>query len=175
MIAEAEKKLRGRKLAVTFLRKDMRRFAIPVRVGLVTSFFDSLNHLLSTSDLLMTFRRVFSSLEEGAYFIFDVNNEHCYRTVWRQTEAIRRRDFALVLNNRYDPDTRLAEANVSIMVKGRTGEEEYHEVVRERWYPGEEISAALQEAGFQVRTAEDFNFTHNPEVGDLKTWWVAQK
>jgi hypothetical protein len=33
----------------------------------------------------------------------------------------------------------------------------------------------LEKAGFVVRECEEFNFTSNPGVGNIKTWWVAQK
>jgi hypothetical protein len=49
------------------------------------------------------------------------------------------------------------------------------EIVNERWYPNDEIASLLERAGFDVLQVEDFNFTDRPEVGNIKTWWVAKK
>ncbi len=48
------------------------------------------------------------------------------------------------------------------------------EIVQERYYPSEEIEKLLSRSGFRVVECNDFNFTHDPLVGNVKTWWVAK-
>ena len=161
-------------LPLTFLQQDMRELRIPEKVFLVTSFFDSLNHLLSEEDLLKTFQAVRASLTQGGYFVFEVSNERCYETLWTKSETLRLPLFTLVLQNSYEPATRVATSNVTISQRREHGFEERQEIVHERFFPGEAVKNLLEKAGFRIELCEDFNFTLHPEIGKLKTWWVAR-
>jgi hypothetical protein len=176
MIERALAKSAPLRLPVSFLQQDMREFRLPREVHLVTSFFDSLNHVLSLVDLAEVFRRVHAALHPGGWFVFDMNNELCFTLLWTKSELISHDDFVLELDNSYDRGTGLAECRVTLT--GRVGGAELvpqMEVVREKWYPAPTVREALLNAGFTVRASEDFNFTLNPDVGKIKTWWVAEK
>jgi SAM-dependent methyltransferase len=175
MIRVASAKRAGWKLPVTFLCQDMRRVRIPQRVTLVTCMFDSVNHLLSRRNLLAAFRAVHASLLPGGYFVFDVNNERCYRTLWRQTEVIHHKAFTLILRNSYDPARHLGQVQVTLFGLYGTTYARSDETVRERLYEDGELRELLERAGFRVRQREDFNFTTVREIGEIKTWWVAQR
>ena len=183
MIACAAAKSEGTKLPLSFLRQDMRELRLEAPVHLATSFFDSLNHLLDEAELLETFRRVFLSLLPEAWFVFDTSNKRCFSTLWTMAETITTDEFIMTLENSYDPKSRLGKSVVTLedlpaggpaaspnaMVRRET------ETVLERCYGTGEIWGMLEKAGFVVRECEEFNFTSNPGVGNIKTWWVAQK
>jgi len=57
---------------VGLLQQDIRCLQLPQPVDLVTANFDTLNYLLSGSDLGQTFRRIYVNLRPGGYFIFDL-------------------------------------------------------------------------------------------------------
>jgi SAM-dependent methyltransferase len=174
MLAEAAAKLGGSSLRVSLLHQDMRELALPHRVDLATSFFDSLNHLLTAADLSTAFRRVRESVVPGGWFVFDTSTERCFTSLWTRSETFREREFSLELDNSYDRTARSAVCNVTLHVHGEEGNVELRETVRERFYTAAEVSALLAESAFTVRQCEDFNFTTNPAVGKLKTWWVAE-
>jgi SAM-dependent methyltransferase len=175
MLRVASAKSAGWKLPVTFLCQDMRRVQLPRPVTLVTCMFDSINHLLSRRDLLAAFRAVHASLLPGGYFVFDVNNERCYRTIWGQTDVVHHKAFTLILRNSYDPTRHLGKVQVTLFRLEGTTYVRSDETVRERWYAEKELHDLLEQAGFRVRQREDFNFTAVREVGEIKTWWVAQR
>jgi SAM-dependent methyltransferase len=174
MIERAEAKAAPLRLPVSFLRQDMRSFRLPGEVNMVTSFFDSLNHILSPGDLAGVFRRVHAALRPGGWFVFDMNNELCFSLLWTKSELVTHDDFLLELENSYDRGAGLAECRVTLT--DRTGEQAQQvEIVRERLYTAPVVREALEGAGLIVRACEDFNFTLNPDVGKIKTWWVAEK
>jgi ubiquinone/menaquinone biosynthesis C-methylase UbiE len=175
MITEARRKCPARAEHITFVHADMREFTLTSHVHLATSFFDSINHLLTQRDLLKTFRTVAANLEPGGLFVFDVSNELCYRTLWMQTETIRHKEFTLVLRNRYRPRTKTAVSHVTLFRRVGNRTRRSVESVRERCYSSEQVYEALRSAGFTVLQAEDFSFTNNPAAGKLKTWWVARR
>jgi len=174
MIAQASEKLSRLSLPVTFLRQDMRELSLPRPVHLATSFFDSLNHLLTEADLGEAFRRIRRSVLAGGWFIFDTSTERCFTSLWTRSETFHQRGFTLVLDNSYDSTAKSALCNVTLDVNRDGGIVRLKETVRERFYAVEEVSGLLAGAAFAVRECEDFNFTSNPAVGKLKTWWVAE-
>jgi len=175
MLQEARKKLAPRRPRITFLRQDLRTFSLPVCVHLATCLFDSLNHLLSVRDVQKAFRRVYATLLPGGYFVFDLNNELCYRTLWTQNEVIHQDDFTIALQNTYHPRKRLGESHVTLFVRRGRVFERMSETVLERLYSIDQITLLLEQAGFRSLENTDFNFTDRPEIGNIKTWWVAQK
>jgi hypothetical protein len=137
--------------------------------------FDAINHLTSPRDVQRCFQRVYDALLPGGYFVFDVNNELCFRTVWRQTEAIHGDDYTIILQNSFAMRKRLAKSHVTLFVKKGNYFERKTETIRERYYPRQEIDSALRRVGFCMLECEDFNFTPNPLVGEIKTWWVVRR
>ncbi|MGB5874111.1 MAG: class I SAM-dependent methyltransferase [Bacteroidota bacterium] len=161
--------------SVRFLLEDMRDFRLPEKVDLVTCMFDSINHLPASRDVLATFRSVYASLREGGFFVFDVNNERCYRTLWTRNEAVHKKDFSVVLQNAYSPERRAACSYVTVFLKVGDRFERRQEMICERYYPRGELRGLLRKAGFRVRQVQDFSFTADPSVGKIKTWWVLRK
>ena len=175
MIREARAKVSGSDGHVQFLQQDMRTFTLPGPVRVISALFDVMNHLTRLRDLNATLRAVHRGLLPSGLFIFDTNNEHCFTTIWNKTETIEHRDFTIILHNTYLPARRLARCHVTILPKQDLRAHREQEVVRERCYTRDEMTETLAAAGFRVLEGEDFNFTGGPGVGDLKTWWVAQK
>jgi len=174
MIREAAAKAAATRLHLTFLRQDMRELAIAQPVHLATSFFDSLNHLLSAPELRETMRRIHASLLPRGWFVFDTSTERCFTTLWTQSETITTDGFSIALDNSYDPARKTAVCNVTITVPGEEGAVRLGETVKERYYTQDEVAELLAGTGFALRESEDFNFTSNPAIGKLKTWWVAE-
>jgi SAM-dependent methyltransferase len=175
MIDAARAKLRGRRVPVRFLRQDMRDVHLPEQVDLVTCLFDSLNHLPGRADLLTTFRAVADALTPGGYFVFDVNNERCFMKLWTRDGVVRHRDFTMVFQNMYDRPRKTACSRVTLFLRDGEKYDRREEVVFERYFPRAVVRGLLESAGFSVVRVEDFNFTGRPDVGRVKTWWVAKK
>jgi len=174
MILQARRKAMREQRSVSFLRQDMRTFHTGTRVDLITCMFDSLNHLLTLRDLRRALVAAHRNLRSGGYFVFDLNNERCYLRHWRGDAAMHGRDFAVILESRYDRRRRLGTIDVTVFDREGKGFRRERERVRERYYPRAEVRSALQAAGFKNIRAREFNFTPHPEFGPLKTWWVAQ-
>lgn len=173
MVREAEQKRDGQGLRITFLRQDMRELRAPRRVRLVTSMFDTLNHVPSAEELLATFRAIRAALLSGGYFMFDLNNERCYTTLWTQDEVVRHKDFTLVLENTFDATSGRARSLVTLTPRGEG--ESLTEIVEERLFPAAEVKALLEQSGLRVRVSEDFAFPDVPEAGAIKSWWVVDR
>jgi SAM-dependent methyltransferase len=173
MIEQAMRKNSRR--SARFLRQDMRDLRLPEPVHLATCLFDSINHLKNARELAGTFRRVADALVPGGLFVFDVNNERCYKTLWTRTEAIHHHDFTLIMQNAYSAQKQSGYAMVTIFLRRRADFSRFSELIQERYFPPAVIARLLVKSGFRVLEREDFNFTSIREIGDVKTWWVARK
>ncbi|HSN68619.1 MAG TPA: class I SAM-dependent methyltransferase, partial [Thermoanaerobaculia bacterium] len=76
----------ARERVARLVAADMRALPFRGTVAVATSFYDSLNHLLSRRDLAATFGEVARCLEPGGTFLFDVNHPRIYPTVWGAIE-----------------------------------------------------------------------------------------
>ena len=161
--------------SVWFKRMDMRAFTSPAPVGLVTSLGDAVNHLLTVRDLRAFLASAFRALLPGGLLVFDVNNEWCFRTLWKGSSTMKHKDFTITLVNSYAPSRRRALSRISVEYNGQRARRATHEVVEERYFSPGEIGRALSAEAYTVLQAEDFALSSAPLVGKPKTWWVARK
>ncbi len=174
MVRAARLKCRPYRQQIHVGQQDMRRLIVRTRVDVCTCMFDSINHLTSLRDLHTTFRGMRNALNTGGRVIFDVNNDTCYRTLWNGTQTLEHKDFVLHFTNSFDPVRRLARSHVALHWKRRTSRQDQEETVVERCFTRTELRRALKANNLEVQEADDFNFAGIPEVGELKTWWVAR-
>jgi SAM-dependent methyltransferase len=174
MIDAARRKAAPANPQVTFEIQDMRSFTLPVQAGLITSMFDSVNHLLTLRELQAFFTHAARALQAGGILAFDTNTEHCYRTLWTERLLEAGEGFSLELNCAYLPSRRRARSSAVVSTLEGKDVRVAKEIVEERCYRRTEVLGALRKAGFVPLEVRDFAFSHAPEFGKLKTWWVAR-
>jgi SAM-dependent methyltransferase len=172
MVGEAERKARKEKVNASFLVGDVRSFSLPCNVDLAVSVYDVFNHLSSLYDLARSFNAVRQTLRDDGLFVFDVNNDRCFRRLWHGTETISFDDFTMVLENSYDRRLKVATThiNITFAADGR----HVQETLQERCFRRKDITKALKDARFAILEVEDFAFPGSSSAGKLKTWWVAR-
>jgi SAM-dependent methyltransferase len=182
MLAAARKKLKG--LGVELFCQSLPRFSIPARrrsaktrqFDLVTSFFDSLNYLLTARDLAAAFRSVNRHLKRGGWFIFDMNTPAAMKALWDekvQAEALK--DLAWVWKAEYDPKRQAGDCLATFFVKKGRGWQRFDELHRERAYPNSAIKKMLRQAGFTVRGFYRCHTFEPPTRDTYRICAVAQK
>lgn len=176
MLAQAKQKALDAGQAVEFLQQDMRHFRVAAPVTLVTSFYDTLNHLLFAEDVEATFRGVARALLPGGLFIFDVNTEATFRQVWGGvTHFIEAPQASTVYQTSYDADTRLAKGLLTGFLRRGEHYERFQEEIVERYWAPENIERILEAAGLRPIQREAFNPFPLSGGGDLKWLWIADR
>lgn len=158
MLDIAQERARKQRAKLAVLREDMRAFALPEPVDLVTCWYNSLNYLLTEDDLAGTFRAVSGALGERGWFLFDVYTLHGLETEWadRPWIAVDAEDCFVVSRTRYEPRSHRAEVTFTGFLRGdppgdtaqyvRFEERHHHQ-----GYPWETVGKLLDETGFEVR------------------------
>ncbi|MEO0116009.1 MAG: class I SAM-dependent methyltransferase [candidate division WOR-3 bacterium] len=130
---------------------DMKNFSLPDRFDACTSFYDSLNYLLTEEDLRGCFQSVFHSLNEGGIFTFDMNTIFSLEKIWDNQSFWREsKELLTFWRNEYDKEKRISTLYLRCWVKSLNGDflYDFEEIHRERGYELEEIAEELKAAGF---------------------------
>jgi SAM-dependent methyltransferase len=177
MLDQARQKAQqtGHKLALS--QQDMRHFVLPHPVALITCLYDSLNYMLTMTDLQQVFRRVAATLLPGGVFMADMNTQVTLEQVWgNNTFFVEREDLALVLRSGYEPETRLSTVHIIGFVRQTEGRysrfDEHHAEIA---YEEEEVHAALETAGLQAEASYQCFLLEPPDAETRRIMWVARK
>jgi SAM-dependent methyltransferase len=141
---------------VTFICDDARMFNLPPSFNLVTSFFDSLNHVLTIEELKSVFNNVHSCLLDEGLFLFDMNLEPGFMAQWQGYYGIVEDDHVCLFPQSYDLETRIARFEATMF---RLTDYWYRSDVTllQKCYPVEEITRALSEAEFSILDTFDYS------------------
>ena len=159
MLAQARRKLKGR--GVTLYRQELPDLDLRLksagratrrRFDLVTSFYDSLNYLLTEKALGAAFKAVCRHLRPGGLFIFDMNTPHALKTIWGSptVHADVKPDVAFIFRNHYSADARSADCHATFFVRKGKNWVRFDETHTEQGYDDVVIRRLLRKAGFRV-------------------------
>lgn len=139
--------------ADTFVCSDVRTFELGKEtmtgITFAVSFYDSLNYLLSDSDMLQCFQAVHRNIPSGTIFLFDMNTvEHVQTAQQYKPRILEEADFYSVY--RFSGEGRLWVLDIDIFIKEGGGYRLVKEKHIERGYDQEHIRPLLQKAGFDI-------------------------
>jgi SAM-dependent methyltransferase len=187
MLSEAFARAEG--AGVLFLEQDMREFELYGTVGAVTCCLDSLNYLLSPTDLVRCFRTVHNYLDPDGLFLFDMNTPYKFREVYGNNayvledelvwdEGLETEERAAIFcgwQNEYHPETAICDFHLSIFEELPNGEyRRSDEHQQERCYELTEIKDALAAAKLElVGVWSDFAYTAPTEK--TERWYFCAR
>ena len=132
---------------VKFVLDDARIFRNLNKYHLIVSMFDSLNHVMTSEELVEIFQNVRESLRDDGLFLFDVNIENGYQNHWYGTHGIVEDDHVCVFQTDYNPDSHIARFEATIF---RLEDDWYRSDITllQMCYSESDIRTALESAGF---------------------------
>lgn len=136
---------------ILYLNQDMREMELFGTAAFMVSFCDSLNYITEKDELLSVFKLVNNYLDEGGYFIFDLNTPYKYKELLGEnTIAETREDKAFIWENYFDEESLINEYCLTLFLKNEDGGyERFEELHYERCYSLLEIKELLREAGME--------------------------
>ena len=118
MLKRAKVKLKGKD--VPLFLGDMREFDTGEKYDIIFSFFDTVNHLTSTEDLMDLFNSVRNSLNNGGIYVFDVvDREFMDKMFANDVYADNRKDFAVIWEHFYDEEENIDQIEATYFVKNK--------------------------------------------------------
>ncbi len=153
MLTVAREVETGAGLNIDFIEGDIRTLQVPGPFDLVTCFYDSINYLVETEELVRCFAGVRSVLAPDGHFIFDVNTR-AKLNAWGEAPfiAIDEPDLFGLYQASYDRSTHRSPLRLTFFVRDE-GEparwQRFDEEHIERGYLLSEIDDALREGGLE--------------------------
>lgn len=139
-----------------FVLGDARSLSLSRRFHAVVSTSDSLNHVMSLEELKAVFSNVFSMLDAGGYFVFDVTFEERYRKAWRAPFGVATDDYAWIGEGSYDQAKKRARFCITLFQRAEDGAWSRADVtLSQRCYGESDIRSALAGVGFAAPRSYD--------------------
>jgi SAM-dependent methyltransferase len=134
----------------TFILDDARSFLLRSRFDAVTCVFDSLNHIMSTDDLLSVFNSVNSALVDRGLFLLDFTTEANFIAHREGVYGIVESDHVCIQRSNYDTATKVGEYDFALfrLQHGEWRRSDF--VLKQRSYEANEVLGLLKTAGFKA-------------------------
>lgn len=163
MLEIAREKQMESGLDILYLLQDMREFELYGTVRAVVSVCDSLNYIMSETELMQVFRLVNNYLDPGGIFLFDLNTVYKYRELLGDHTIAENREYSsFIWENMYYEDAQINEYDLTIFQEEGTGlYRKFEETHFQRAYSLNTVKKLLAEAGMQFVEAYDA-FTKEP-------------
>ncbi len=174
MLRVAAEKALANYMRIMFINQDMTSFQVNKSFKGVFSFCDVINYLTEEEGLLQCFNRVYSTLEAGGLFIFDISSEHKLKDVIGNNTFTKNEDDLCYIWDNYLENS-LLEMYITFFVKQGRLYKRLDEKHLQRAYSAEEIIKLLSRAGFNnVKTYDDYSFK-DINKDTLRISFVAKK
>lgn len=161
MLSVAQQKAADNDLNILFLCQQMQHIDLYGTVDTVICALDSMNHLTSENDVLSAFQRVSLFLNEGGYFVFDVNTTYKHKCILaNNTFVYDTDDVYCVWQNNYEP--KMNRVGISLDFFACDGEvyRRNSEHFFERAYTTDQLVAMLNKSGMElVHLYDDMSFS----------------
>lgn len=173
---------------ILWLQQDMRSFELYGTVGVVTCCLDSLNYLLSPSDLAQCFSTVHNYLDPDGIFLFDMNTPYKFQNIygnnayvledeltWQDGDEEEHAAIYCGWQNTYHPDSGLCDFDLTLfeeMPDGSYRRSDEHQ--QERCYEWDTVRSYLEQTGFELLGVWS-NFDFTPASDTTERWYVAAR
>ena len=166
------------KSGILFLEQDMLDFELYGTVGAVVSTLDCINYLTEDGDLDRCFALVHNYLDPDGVFLFDVNTPYKFKHVYGDNAYILEEEDGFVYcgwQNDFDKESGICRFLLSIFAEGEDGRYiRADEEQTERCYSREELTAALERAGFaDIRFYGDLSC--GAPTAQTERWYIAAR
>ena len=168
MLAQARIRARDSGKLVRFVQGDMRSLDVERPVDAITCLYASLNHLLSLDDLSRTFRQVANHLRPGGVFVFDMNTQIAFETLWRNSVTEHGQGFALHRSFRSNGPYTTMQIRIE-----RPGLSPIDDRLEARWFEPSDVTSVLSTSQLQVQELSRFNPFPSVAVSNLKELWTV--
>lgn len=159
-----------------FVVQDARNIALPGRFSAVFSTFDSLNHVMKLDELEQVFRSVFAVLEEGGYFVFDLNMEEGFQARWRGSFEFVEDDHVCVVRSSHDANEKTGRLDVTLFELKGSGWARTDFPLIQRWYEKREIRDLLRKVGFgELQSFDENEPILEGSIHEGRMFFVARK
>ena len=176
MLTIAAEKIQGNP-HITLLLQDMRNLDLGTEYDGFYSLCDSMNYLLTPSDVQATFQCVSTHLKKNGIFIFDLKTPYFYETVLGDNVFCdHQKDCSYTWENSYYEEDHINQYDLTIFTRQTDSElfERFSETHYQKAYSLEEIINLLSCSGLEYVTSYEA-FTNNPPTCESERIYIITR
>jgi SAM-dependent methyltransferase len=156
-----------------FILADARDFQLPPVFDAALCTYDSLNHILTFPELLAAFRNVCRALIPGGFFVFDLNMEEKFRTLWCGAHPLIEEQTVSITRAHYDPAQKLGRVDITLFHLDQHWQR-CDACVFEKCYSEDEVRSGLAQAGFcEIRAYDAQKLGMQSDIGLGRAFFSA--
>ena len=175
MLALASAKANDNNLKIKFACEDMAYLDVGHGYGAAICSLDGLNYLTDKESLSSCISRVYSSLADDGLFIFDVNSEYRYKTIYADNSYVYDLDdLFLVWRNYYKQSTGKCNFYLTFFEKNGKQWTRRDEVQIQKYHSEKLLKKILTESGFEILNISSGPVFDNDE-SEYKQYYICQK
>ena len=177
MLEIAQQKARKAGAKIAFVQQELQNIRVHKQASAITCACDGVNYLLSGEDVLSFFCAANRALKGGGMLLFDVSSAYKLEHVLGgQTFGEDEPGCTYLWQNCFDPKSRLLEMRLAFFTPdGKGAYTRFDERHVQRAHTQEELTMALEQAGFAVKGVYDAFTRSKPEENSERIQFVAQK
>lgn len=157
----------------TFLKGDITSFKLPYKIDCCVCSLDSINHLKDIEEVKKCFECVYSCLNNGGVFVFDVNTIYKHKEILGDnTFVFDEDDFFLSWDNEYIGDNTVRILLDFFVFNGRNYDR-YSEEFNEKAYSVDELINAV--GNFEILGIYDDMTLSEPKADSERLYFVCKK
>lgn len=163
---------------ITLILQDMRQLELGTSLDGIYCICDSLNYLLTSDDLLETFKKVKEHLKRNGIFIFDLKTLYFYKDILGdQIFCDHQENCSYTWENNFFEEDNINQYDLTIFVKSAESElyERFQETHHQKAYFLSEIIDLLKCAGLEYIDAYDAFTTKPPHEKSERIYIIARK
>ncbi len=175
MLSIASEKAYEEHIDTLFLCQKMQELDLYGTIDTCVCSLDSLNHLTDPGDLKKTFAKVSLFMNRGGYFLFDVNTVYKHREILADNTFIYDTDDVYCVWQNSLLENNIVDIDLTFFVPEGESYVRYDESFSERAYTVDELTEALNEAGFEVQALYGDMSFFPPKEKEQRLVFVAKK
>lgn len=160
---------------ILFLCQKMQELNLYGGIDTCVCTLDSINHMTDIEDVRKTFERVFLFLNDGGYFIFDVNTVYKHQNVLCDNTFVYDLDEVYCVWENSLQENNIVDININLFVPEGELYERFEESFSERAYSDAQLMSMLNGAGFEVVKRFSDMSENAPEESDERIIYIAKK
>lgn len=160
---------------ILFLCQKMQELDLYGGIDTCVCTLDSINHMTDIEDVRKTFERVFLFLNDGGYFIFDVNTVYKHQNVLCDNTFVYDLDEVYCVWENSLRENNIVDININLFVPEGELYKRFEESFSERAYSDAQLMSMLNGAGFEVVKRFSDMSENAPEESDERIIYIAKK
>ncbi|MCK5758288.1 MAG: class I SAM-dependent methyltransferase [Clostridiales bacterium] len=161
---------------ILWINQDFTELDLFGTYNAAVSLLDCVNHLLTDEMVAKFFKRLRYFIEPGGLFIFDINSEYKFNSIYKDNVFYSvDDDFSYIWQNHFDKNTGICTMDMTFFRKEGDVYKRFESVNKEKYYSIDFLREALKKSGFSVEALYNDCSFDEPTKTSKRIFFVCRR